>query len=243
MNTPQKAGPEGSDSTMKKALLASIEKGSRIGRSTALAHVSTIRYRSEGGAATPTEVITTLGRHFTLSVTASGGVAGAVAAAPAVGTPGGLALALADVGAFTSAAALYVFALCEVHDIPTEDVERRRALLMLVLLGNSGTKTVETIAGRTAPHWARHVVNAVPAHTLRQVNKVLGRNFVTKYGTKQGILVLGKVVPAGFGAVIGAGGNAAFAQFVIRGARKAFGPAPTDWPASFATDEQASQLD
>ncbi len=40
--------------------------------------------------------------------------------------------------------------------------------------------------------------------TLRQINSVLGKNFVTKYGTKQGIIVLGRVAP--------------------------FGPAPQSWP-------------
>ncbi|MFI7517479.1 hypothetical protein ACIBVK_28680 [Micromonospora echinofusca] len=39
----------------------------------------------------------------------------------------------------------------------------------------------------------------------------LGRNFITKYGAKQGILVLGQAAPFGIGAVIGGGANAALA--------------------------------
>lgn len=55
----------------------------------------------------------------------------------------------------------------------------------------------------------------------------MGKNFVTKYGAKQGILVLGKVVPFGVGAAaIGITGNAAMSRMVIRTTRSAFGPLP-----------------
>lgn len=59
---------------------------------------------------------------------------------------------------------------------------------------------------------------------------VLGKNFITKYGTKQGIIVLGRVAPFGIGAVIGGGANAALAALAVRAARRAFGPAPESWP-------------
>jgi hypothetical protein len=68
--------------------------------------------------------------------------------------------------------------------------------------------------------------------TLNQINSVLGRNFVTKYGTKQGVIVLGRVVPFGIGAVIGGGANATVAALAVRAARRAFGPAPRSWPGT-----------
>ncbi len=71
----------------------------------------------------------------------------------------------------------------------------------------------------------------MPLSTIKQINKVLGRNFVTRYGTTQGILVLGKVVPFGIGAVIGGGANLLIAETTVRTTRHAFGPAPTVWPA------------
>ncbi|MEU3081131.1 MULTISPECIES: hypothetical protein [Streptomyces] len=73
----------------------------------------------------------------------------------------------------------------------------------------------------------------MPTATLRQINKVLGRNFVTKYGTRQGIVVLGRVAPFGIGAVISPGANAALASLVVRAGRRAFGPAPAQWPPSW----------
>jgi hypothetical protein len=68
----------------------------------------------------------------------------------------------------------------------------------------------------------------VPTATLRQINSVLGKNFITKYGTKQGIIVLGRVVPFGIGAVIGGGANATVAALAVRAARR-----PQSWPETW----------
>lgn len=65
----------------------------------------------------------------------------------------------------------------------------------------------------------------MPLETLRQINKVLGPNFVTKYGTKQGIIVLGRIAPLGIGAVIGGGANAALAALAVSGP-------PRLWPGT-----------
>jgi hypothetical protein len=70
------------------------------------------------------------------------------------------------------------------------------------------------------------VTQAVPIETVRRINGVLGQNFVTKYGTKQGIIVIGKMAPFGFGAAIGGTGNAVMARMAIKAARSAFGPPP-----------------
>ncbi|GAA2669634.1 MULTISPECIES: hypothetical protein [Actinosynnema] len=72
--------------------------------------------------------------------------------------------------------------------------------------------------------------DATPAEVIRALERVLGRNFITKYGTKQGIVVLGRAVPFGIGAVIGGGAGATAAALTVRAARHAFGPAPQTWP-------------
>lgn len=128
-----------------------------------------------------------------------------------------------------SAAALYVLTLAKIYGIPVEDIDRKRALIMAVMAGDAGASAVKQTAGRTGPHWARLLVKGVDPKTLRAINKVLGRNFVTKYGRKQGILVLGKAAPLGIGAGIGAAGNAGFGYLTVRTARKAFGPCPAAW--------------
>jgi hypothetical protein len=211
----------------------SMDKAVQISRPEIIKHIEQSR-RSRPDA-TPAEIIDVLGKRFTASVAATGTAAGATAAAPGVGTAVSFALAAGDAVTYTGIAALYTFALAEIYDVPITELERRRTILLGVLIGNGGANTVQKMAGRTGPHWARKIVAGIPISTLRQINKVLGKNFVTKYGTKQGVLVLGKAVPFGIGAVIGGAGNAAFAQFTIRSAHRAFGPPPEDWPPGLTT--------
>ncbi len=65
---------------------------------------------------------------------------------------------------------------------------------------------------------------------INDMNKKLGPRFITKWGTKQGVLVLGREIPFGIGAGIGAGGNFLVARGSVQAARRAFGPAPAKWP-------------
>lgn len=143
----------------------------------------------------------------------------------------GIALALSAGEALSSLelSALFALSVAEVHGVRIDEVERRRTIVMGIMLGGSGSATITKVAERTGQHWARQIVAKVPAETLRQINRVLGKHFVTKFGTKQGIIVLGRVAPFGIGAVIGGGANAALAALAVRAARHAFGPPPTSW--------------
>jgi hypothetical protein len=114
--------------------------------------------------------------------------------------------------------------LAEVHSLHPEDIERRKLLVIAVLLGDSGTRALKTALERTGPHWARKIVAAIPMRTVSNLNKVLGPRFITKYGTKQGVLVLSKQVPRGIGALPGADGNYAFGRLTVASARSIFGP-------------------
>lgn len=219
-----------------RLLNEAVDKAVQISRPEIVKHIQQSR-RSRPNAS-PAEIIGVLGNRFTASVAGTGAASGAAAAAPGVGTSVSLALAAGDAVTFTGIAALYTFALAEIYDVPITELERRRTILLGILIGDTGSNTVQKMAGRTGPYWARKIVAGIPVTTLRQINKVLGKNFVTKYGTKQGILVLGKTIPFGIGAVIGGAGNAAFAQFTIRSARRAFGPPPKDWPPGLATPKR-----
>ncbi|WP_432901655.1 hypothetical protein ACQP1S_31320 [Micromonospora matsumotoense] len=188
------------------------------------------RARQRNPEATPAEVIRNLERMYVSALTGTGAAVGGAAAAPGVGT--GVALALSG-GEFLSSlqlSALFALSIAEVHGVPIDEVERRRTIVMGIMLGGSGSATITKVAERTGQHWGRQIVGQVSGETLRQINKLLGRHFITKYGTKQGIIVLGRVAPFGIGAVIGGGANAALATLAVRAARRAFGPPPTSWP-------------
>lgn len=213
-----------------QAILNLLDKA--IGVQAPLVRRNIARARQRNPDATPAQVVRTLERMYVSAVAGTGAAVGATAAAPAVGT--GIALALSAGEFFSSLelSTLFVLSLAEIHEIQLDEIERRRTLVMGILLGESGSTTINKAAERTGQHWARQLVGKVPTATLRRINKVMGANFVTKYGTKQGIIVLGRVVPFGIGAAIGGGANATMAAFAVRAARRAFGPAPEAWPVT-----------
>ncbi|WP_405717061.1 hypothetical protein [Streptomyces sp. NBC_00046] len=187
------------------------------------------RARQRNPEATPAQVIRNLERMYVSAVTGTGAAVGSAAAAPGVGTGVALALSAGEALSSLELSALFALSIAEIHEVPIDEIERRRTIAMGILLGGSGSTTIGKVAERTGQHWGRQVVAKVPVETLRQINRILGRNFVTKYGTKQGIIVLGRVAPFGIGAVIGGGANAAVSTLAVRAARRAFGPPPTSW--------------
>lgn len=179
---------------------------------------------------TPQDVLTSLERQYVAAVTSLGAAGGATAALPGVATPAAVVANIAEVGAFLEASVLFCLAVGELHGVRVDDLERRRTLVTAILLGQSGSTFVQKVAGRTGPHWGRAIVRGIPMSSINGVNKVLGRHFVTKFGTKQGLLVLGRHVPFGLGAAIGAGGNAALGRATVLSARRAFGHPPPEFP-------------
>lgn len=202
-----------------------------IGAQTPLVRRNIARARQRQPDATPADVIRTLERMYVSALAGTGAAVGASAAAPGVGTGVALALSAGEAVSSLELSALFALSLAEVHGVPIDELERRRTIVMGIMLGGGGSATITKVAERTGQHWARQIVAAVPTTTLKQINKVLGRHFITKYGTKQGIIVLGRVAPFGIGALIGGGANAALAALAVRAGRRAFGPAPQSWPA------------
>lgn len=199
------------------------------------------RARQRNPEATPAQVIRTLERMYVSALTGTGAAVGGTAAAPGVGTGVALALSAGEALSSLELSTLFALSVAEVHGVPIDELERRRTIVMGILLGGSGSATIASVAERTGQHWGRQVVAKVPVETLRQINRILGRNFVTKYGTKQGIIVLGRVAPFGIGAVIGGGANAAISALSVRASRRAFGPPPPSWPELMAGTPPTSE--
>lgn len=190
-----------------------------------LARKNVERLRRVHSSDTPEELVRRLDRYYLTSVTASGGVSGAAGIVPGAGIP----TALADIMVFTEASVLYTLSLAEVHGLHPDDLERRKLLVLTVLLGDGAVKALDKAVGRTGPYWARRIVSAIPMSAINKANKVLGPRFITKYGTQQGVLVLSKQVPLGIGAALGAGGNHLLGRLTVKSARAIFGDPPLGW--------------
>jgi len=179
---------------------------------------------------TPQEMLTYVNKWYVGAVAASGAGAGAAAVAP-----NGIAQATAaalDFAGFLEASVLYVYTAAELSGVHPEDLESKRLLVSAVLLGQSATGVLEKIIGKVAPHWGKQLIGpkVLSREVIKQINKVLGPRFLTIYGTKTGVLVVGKQVPLMIGAAIGGAGNALFATGIIKSAKKVFGPAQDAWP-------------
>ncbi|MGA5171142.1 MULTISPECIES: hypothetical protein [Streptomyces] len=193
-----------------------------------LACKSIARARWRKPEATPAQLIRELEWKYIRAFAGRGAVTGAAAATPGLSTG---SVSAGEALSSLHLSALFALSVAEVHGVPHDEDERLRMIVGGIVLDGIGSATIPRVAARTGRHWGRQAVAKVSVATVHQINGVMGPNFVTKYGTKDGIVVLSQVAPLGFGAMIGGGANAALAALHVWAARRAFGPPPTSWPS------------
>lgn len=215
-------------SSLDEALDQALDRALSVQRRAVIAYVD--RQRSRHPDATPADVIDLLERRYRSAVASIGAASGGVAAVPGVGTTAYVATGVVEISAFVEATALFTLAVAEVHGLQISDQETRRALVLTVLLGQSGIAAVESATGTTAGHWTQALRRGVPRESVGRVNHLLARHVLTRFGTQQAALFVGRALPLGVGAGIGAFGNLALARSVIATARRTFGPPPTELP-------------
>ncbi|MBF6228979.1 hypothetical protein IU470_28295 [Nocardia abscessus] len=210
----------------EKTVVELLDTGSRLQAPAVAKYVDRIR-RSHPDES-PAQIIDRLEKQYLLAVTGSGSAVGATAAFPGVGTVAAIAAVSAETTFFMEASAVFTLAVASVHGITPEDQEQRRALVLAVVLGESGMQIVEKSVGTSAKNWGTAFANRIPG--LSSMNDSLLKRFIIRFITKRAALMAGKVLPAGIGAVIGGTGNRALGKATISNARKAFGPPPGTWP-------------
>ncbi|KUI15829.1 MULTISPECIES: hypothetical protein [Mycobacterium] len=225
-----KAGSGEDPSVAAKALSRIIERGSRVQAPAVKAYVD--RLREQDPHAAPAEVIKKLEKRYLSAVMASGAAVGSAAAFPGIGTLTAMASVAGETVVFLEATALYVLAVAEVHGIPAEHQERRRALVLAVLVGEDSKRAIADLVGRgrTRGAWVADGAATLPLPALSQLNSRLLRYFVKRYTLKRGALAFGKTLPVGVGAVVGGVGNRLMGKRIIDNAHSAFGTPPPRWP-------------
>lgn len=224
------ARPE--DAGMSAKVLSNIlESSARLQAPAVKAYVA--RLRKGNPDASPAQIIAKLEKHYLAAVMASGAAVGSAAAFPGIGTLAALSAVAGETVVFLEATAAFALAVAEVHGIPVEDRERRRNLVLGVLVGEEGKGAVRDLLGasRTSGAWLAEA-ELLPLPVVSQLNSKLTTYFVKKYTMKRAAMAFGKMLPVGIGAAIGGGGNRIMGKKIVANAQQAFGPAPARWPAT-----------
>ena len=175
-----------------------------------------------------------LEKHYLAAVMASGAAVGSAAAFPGIGTLAAMSAVAGETVVFLEATAVFVLAVAEVYGIPAEHRERRRALVLAVLVGEDSKHAVADLIGpgRTSGAWMADGAASLPLPAVSQLNSRLLKYFVKRYALKRGAIAFGKLLPVGIGAVVGGVGNRMMGRKIVANARLAFGTPPPRWPST-----------
>ncbi|MFD7844171.1 hypothetical protein ACFV4K_14700 [Nocardia sp. NPDC059764] len=216
----------------EKAVVSLLDNGSQVQAPAVAKYVA--KLRADHPDETPGQIIARFEKLYLNTVTASGTAVGATAAVPGVGTVASVAAMSAETAFFLEASAVFTLAVAAVHGIAPDDKERRRALVLAVVLGESGMEIMQKSVGVSAKNWGGLMAAKIPG--LSSMNDSLLKRFMVQFIAKRGALMVGKVIPAGIGAAIGGFGNRALGRRTVDNARNAFGAPPLNWPQPMIVD-------
>jgi F0F1-type ATP synthase membrane subunit c/vacuolar-type H+-ATPase subunit K len=213
-------------------LASVIERSARLQGPAAAAYVE--RLRRADPAAGPATIVSKLEKRFVAAVTASGAAVGSTAVLPGLGTLAALSAGVGETAVFLEATAFYVLAVASVYGVSTDERERRRALVLSVLVGDDSKHAMAELigGGRTSGAWLSEGVASLPMPALSQLNSRLLKRAVRRFTLRRSALLFGKILPVGIGALIGAIGNRLAGKKIVRNARHAFGSPPAKWPVT-----------
>src|SRR4051812_25114188 len=182
-------------SVAARTLSQIIERGARVQAPAGRPYVE--RLRQQNPDAPPAEIIGKLEKHYLAAVMASGAAVGSAAAFPGIGTLVALSAVAGETAVFLEATAVYALALADVYGIPADHRERRRALVLAVLVGDESKHAVADLLGpgRTSGGWLSDGAATLPLPAVSQLNSRLLRYFVKRYTLKRGAIAFGKLLP------------------------------------------------
>ncbi|HWT49156.1 MAG TPA: hypothetical protein VN255_11455 [Mycobacterium sp.] len=234
MSKPEQMPPTtgGRPKASTRALAQVIERSSRVHGPAAEAYVARLR-RTHPGAG-PAEIDAKLERHYLAALTASGAAVGSAATFPGIGTLMAMSAGAGETVLFVEATAVFVLAKAVVYNVAADHRERRRALVLSVLVGDDSRRAIGELIGpaRTNGGLLAEGMASLPLPTLSRVNTRMLKYFVRRYAVRRGALMFGKMLPVGIGAVVGGAGNRLVGRKIIRNARQAFGNPPKRWPGT-----------
>ena len=218
------AGPLG------RAFIGAVDKAVQMQTSTIRTYVNWLRRQNPD--ATPAEIQKLMDKHLKNTVTGTGAGVGAAAAVPGIGLFTGAAAVAGESVLFLDLAAFYAVASAYLRGEDISDPERRRALVLSLLMGTKGLAIVDAMLGDDAGKIpGKSTLAKFSGPTLANTNNVLERIAMRSMRKSSRRAWLGKLMPLGIGAVAGTTANRKLADGVIGNIQSGLGAVP----AGFAT--------
>jgi hypothetical protein len=160
---------------------------------------------------------------FTKELAAVGAASGGVAALPGAGTAAALATISADIGWYSMRLADLVMTIAAIHGHERATLEERRTWVLSVLAyGDAAPSGIHQAAADVGTTLGTRQLGGLSTATLAMVNRKLTARLLTRFGARRGAATLGRLLPFGIGAAIGAGGNTFGVHTVSRHADRFF---------------------
>ncbi|HBX76588.1 MAG TPA: hypothetical protein DEG43_02985 [Acidimicrobiaceae bacterium] len=188
------------------------------------AAVSTVReIQSQRPTASPTEISELLVKKYSRELAAVAALSGGAAAVPGAGTMTAVATAGADLALTLTKLGEMVLAIGIAHGHTAHSLAERKAWVLSVLSMSKGAVTgVEGLAGRVGTEGGARILAGISATQLETVNSRLATKLLGKLATEQATARLGRLLPFGIGAGVGAVGNLLIAKGVAKAANQFF---------------------
>lgn len=158
---------------------------------------------------------------------ATGAVSGGAASFPGAGTALTVASLGGDLAVTTVRLTDLILTIGAIHGHQAATVEERRLWVLSVLaFGDDASTSVRKIATELSSGLGAKSTVKISVELLRRLNRSLARTVISRYGRKRAALAVGKLIPFGFGAAIGASGNAMLVRSVARSSDRFMGDLP-----------------
>lgn len=230
------AGPLG------RAFISAVDKAVKMQSSTIRTYVNWLRRQNP--EATPAEIQKLMDKHLKNTVTGTGAGVGAAAAVPGIGLFTGAAAVAGESVLFLDLAAFYAVASAYLRGEDIEDPERRRALVLSLLMGTKGLAIVDAMLGDDAGKIpGKSTLAKFSGPTLANTNNVLERIAMRSMRKSSRRAWLGKLMPLGIGAVAGTTANRKLADGVIGNVQSGLGAVPAGFAAPLPVKDDGEDDD
>ena len=212
-----------------KYLIRALDKAVHMQTGAIEGYISWLRKKNPEKS--PQELQVLVDKHFMRLASGSGAGVGMAAAVPGIGFVTGALAVGGESLVFLDAAAFYTMASAHLRGIDIRQPERRRGLILVVLLGTAGNAIVDAAVGDLAQQKKAPAL-ALSRFNLGSLMEVNGR--MMKYAIKQvnrrfRAAWIGKIMPFGIGAVVGTVTNRKIAKQTIGNAYDSLGPIPASF--------------